>query len=311
MSEPQHRSGTTFMVAGGLLLGTLGIFLEQAGQHPLTAVFFRCVFGAAALAAFALLARRAHELRPSARGLAVAGLTGLLMTAMWASFFAAIQWTSIALATVTFHLQPLWLMLAGAWLFGERLGGPRLLALAAALVGLMLATGLLQSDWPADQPHFGAGLALAVFGSVCYAAVSLIAQQQRVASALALTFWQCSAGALLLAWWPFAHGLPATLGQWPLAVWAWLAGLGVLHTGLAYVLMYAGMQRLPAGRIALLQFVYPISAIVLDAVVYARVLSAAQWAGVVLMGAALWWAGRPSVEDPRPRRGLGRRWGWR
>ena len=32
-------------------------------------------------------------------------------------------------------------------------------------------------------------------------------------------------------------------------------GLGVLHTGLAYVLMYAGMARLPTARIAVLQFV--------------------------------------------------------
>jgi len=298
MSKHLHRNGTAFMVAGGLLMGTLGVFLEQAGQHPLTAVFFRCLFGAAALAVFALLARRVHDLRPNARGLAMAGVTGLLMTAMWATFFAAIQWTSIALATVTFHLQPLWLMLAGAWFLGERLGAARLLALAAALLGLTLATGLLQTDWPADQPLFGWGLALAVFGSVCFAAVSLIAKQQRAMSSLALTFWQCTFGTLLLVWWPLVHGLPAQWGDWPPAVWAWLIGLGVIHTGLAYVLIYSGMQRLPAGRIALLQFVYPISAILIDATVYGRVLAPSQWAGVLLMGAALWWAGQPAVEDP-------------
>ena len=73
-------------------------------------------------------------------------------------------------------------------------------------------------------------------------------------------------------------------------MWAWLAGLGVFHTGLAYALMYAGMQRLEAGRIAVLQFVYPISAIVLDWAVYGRSLNATQWAGVGLMGAALWFA---------------------
>ena len=83
-------------------------------------------------------------------------------------------------------------------------------------------------------------------------------------------------GLLLLAWWPWFHDLPAQALQWHWSVWAWLAGLGVFHTGLAYALMYAGMQRLEAGRIAVLQFVYPISAIVLDWAVYGRALSLVQ-----------------------------------
>ena len=44
-------SGVLMMVAGGVLLGTLGVFLHEADVHPLTAVLFRCVFGAAALLA--------------------------------------------------------------------------------------------------------------------------------------------------------------------------------------------------------------------------------------------------------------------
>ena len=77
------------------------------------------------LLAYALATGRVKELRPTRQGMAVATLTGSLMVVMWASFFAAIQWTSIALATVTFHLQPLWLLLAGTWLEGRnrRLAG--------------------------------------------------------------------------------------------------------------------------------------------------------------------------------------------
>lgn len=279
-------------------MGTLGLFLEQADQHPLTAVFFRCLFGAAALLFFALTVGRLDEIRPTKRGLAVAGVTGVLMVAMWASFFAAIQWTSIALATVTFHLQPLWVLLAGVWLFGERLGRVRAVAVFAAFMGLALATGLLRSGLPVGQPLFLWGMTLAVFGSVCYAAVSLLAKRQRALSSLGLTFWQCVTGLLLLAWWPLASDLPGQWVVWPVATWGWLVGLGVLHTGLAYVLIFSGMQRLEAGRIAVLQFVYPIAAIVLDVTVLDRALGPQQWIGVLLMGAALWWAGRSDVSRP-------------
>lgn len=84
------------------------------------------------------------------------------------------------------------------------------------------------------------------------------------------------AGRVLLAWWPPVG--PA---------WAWLAGLGVVHTGLAYVLLYAGMARLPTGRIAVLQFVYPAAAVLIDWAVYGRALGPVQIAGVALMGLAL------------------------
>src|SRR2546423_10948188 len=48
-SVASERRGTWLMVAGGTLLGTLGVFVEEADQSPLTPVFFRCAFGALAL----------------------------------------------------------------------------------------------------------------------------------------------------------------------------------------------------------------------------------------------------------------------
>jgi drug/metabolite transporter (DMT)-like permease len=280
------------LVAGGLLLGTLGIFLEEAGQHPLTAVFFRCVFGAAAVLFFAALIGALPSLRLSRRAAGVALLTGSLMTLMWATFFAAIQWTSIAVATVAFHFQPVWVLLAGALWFGDRLTPSRAAAVGLALLGLVLATGLLTRTGTAMNGWFLVGLGMALLGSGAYAAVTLIARQQRAIDSLSLTFWQCVVGALLLAWWPWIHELGARSTQWPPATWSWLVGLGVLHTGLAYALMYGAMQRLPPSRIAVLQFVYPVTAIVLDGLVYGRALDASQWFGVLLMGGAMLWAGR-------------------
>ena len=78
------------------------------------------------------------------------------------------------------------------------------------------------------------------------------------------------------------HGWPA----WG-AAWGWLVGLGAIHTGLAYVVLYAGMARLSTSRIALLQFVYPAAAVLVDWLVYARALGAVQLLGVALMAVAL------------------------
>jgi len=283
--------GVLLMTAGGLLLGTLGVFVEEAGQHPLMAVCFRCAFGGLALLAWGAATGRLHELRLAPRALAAALACGVLMVSNWALFFAAIERTSIGVATVVFHVQPLWVMGFGAWWLHERIGARRWAAVALALLGLALASGLAGPDGhrPGDaaSARYLAGLAMCLGGSLSYAAVTLIAKLARGASSFALATWQCAVGVVLTAWWPLSQGWPAQP-----AAWGWLAGLGVIHTGLAYVLLYAGMARLPTGRIALLQFVYPFAAVGVDWLVYGRSLTAWQSVGMLLMGAALWGARR-------------------
>ncbi|QPF75352.1 DMT family transporter [Roseateles sp. DAIF2] len=290
----QHREqqGRGLMVGGGLLLATLGVFLEEAGQAPLTAVWFRCAFGALALLAWGWARGRLGELRLAPRALAAALAAGVLMILNWSLFFAAIERCSIGVATVVFHVQPLWVIGLAALLLGEPLSRRQLAAALLALAGLALASGLLSGAGPggAELDHsYLIGLLLCLGGSLSYAGVTLIAKAVPGLNSFALAWWQCLAGVLLLAWWPLANGWP------PFGVaWAWLAGLGVLHTGLAYVLLYAGMARLPAGQVALLQFVYPGAAVLVDWGVYGRALDGPQLAGVALMGAALLALRRPA-----------------
>jgi len=289
--------GVALMVAGGLLLGTIGVFVEEAAQHPLTTVWFRCAFGGAALLLWGAASGRLHELRLRGKGLAAALAAGVLMITNWALFFAAIERTSIAVATVVFHVQPLWVLALGVWWLRESVTRRQLGAALLALAGLTLATGLADGAASADNSMSSAyaiGLLMCLSGSLSYAAATLIAKLAKDdgTTSFALAWWQCAVGIVALAWWPVVHGWPA----WGPS-WAWLAGLGVIHTSLAYVVLYAGMARLSTSRIALLQFVYPAAAILMDWLVYGRALSAVQMVGVALMAVAL-----SAVRAPEPAR---------
>ncbi|MDC6170743.1 DMT family transporter [Paucibacter sp. XJ19-41] len=277
----EERQGQALMLAGGLLLGTLGVFLEEAGQDPLTAVWFRCAFGALALLVWGLASARLGELRLARRGLLAAVAAGLLMLVNWVLFFAAIERSSIAVATVVFHVQPLLVMAFGVLFLREPFSRRQGAAVLIALLGLALATGLLD-QWREIDSAYGWGLLMCLGGSFSYAAVTLIAKSVRGVSSFALSWWQCAVGSVVLLAWPLTQGWPA----WG-AAWGWLAGLGLIHTGLAYVLLYAGINRLPAGRIALLQFVYPAAAVLVDWAVYGRALSPLQLLGVAMMAGAI------------------------
>lgn len=278
----QETRGQWLMIAGGVLLGTVGVFVEEARQHPLVTVLFRCAFGALALLAWGLATGRVRELRVRGRSWAVVVATGLLMVLNWALFFAAIPRTSIGVATIVFHIQPVWIMLFGTLVLREAVAPRQVAAMLAALLGLVLTTGLLGGDAAAWGPDHVSGLLMCLAGSLCYAAVTILAKAEKVVTPFALAWWQCAVGTVLLLWVPLVHGWPQAPSSW-----AWLAGLGVLHTGLAYAILFAGMARLTLGRIAVLQYVYPLTAIVLDWAVYGRALDAVQLAGVGLMAGAL------------------------
>lgn len=279
----RERQGVALMTGGGLLLGTVGVFVEEAGQDPLTTVWFRCAFGAVALLVWGVGSGRLGELRLRGAALAAALSASVLMIANWALFFAAIERTSIGVATVVFHVQPLWVMALGAWWLHERLSWSQAGAGLLALLGLALASGLLDAGDVGGLHRDGylPGLLMCLGASLSYAGVTLIAARAQGASSFALAWWQCAVGTLVLAAWPSLHGWPA-FGMH----WVWLGGLGLIHTGLAYVLLYAGMARLGTHRIALLQFVYPAAAVLMDWAVYGRTLSPAQLAGVCLMAVA-------------------------
>jgi drug/metabolite transporter (DMT)-like permease len=63
--------------------------------------------------------------------------------------------------------------------------------------------------------------------------------------------------------------------------------LGLLHTALMYNLMYSAFQRLPVSSIALLSFIYPLVAVVIDLWYYDIKLQPLQILGMVLILVAI------------------------
>lgn len=278
MSFTSRQQGAITLASGGLLMGTIGVFVEEARLDAMTLVFFRCLFGFLALAAYCTwkgFFRRQHFTR---RMVALAVLSGVLMVTQWVWFFDAIHRTSIAVATVVFHVQPFWVVLIGAALFNERLGGDRLCWIATAFVGLVLASGVATTDNLQGHTSYLIGVGEALAGSVLYASVTLIAKSLGQLRPHLLTLAQCLVGVVCL---PFIA--PLTAVHIAPIQWFWIVGMGVLHTGLAYVLIYGALPKLTTPVIAVLLFVYPLTAIVVDAVVYGRALSAPQLSGMALI----------------------------
>ncbi|MGG1946515.1 DMT family transporter [Trinickia sp. NRRL B-1857] len=275
------RQGVIGFSGAAVLMGTMGVFVERAGLDPITTVFYRCVFGLATLAAYCLWKGYFRSQRYSGRLIGLALLSGVLMVAQWVFFFGALQRIGIGVATVVFHVQPFWVLLLGAAIFRESIGATRFSWIVVAFVGLAMAAGIRWSALSANQAYL-TGIGFTLLASVLYAGVTLIAKALGGLKPHLLTMIQCAVGVIVLPWLvPIASLTHVSLQQY-----GWLAGLGILHTGLSYALIYGAVPKLRLPVIAVLQFIYPLTAVLVDWLVYGRTLTPLQTIGVALIVAA-------------------------
>ena len=160
---------------------------------------------------------------------------------------------------------------------GERAHAADLAWTALAFVGVACAADPLKLFAGAGA-DYALGIALTFVAAILCGASLLLSRRISRERPLLVVLVQCLAGVAMLA--PFADvGAVAHAGPH----WLWLAGLGLVHSGICYVLFYSAYPRLPVTTIAVMAFIYPVVTLLLDYVLYARTLQPVQIAGIVLI----------------------------
>lgn len=283
------RRGSLEMLVAMLISGSIGWFVLVSGQPVAEVVFWRCVFGAGTLL---LICAAMGFLKPGVLTRAtflLAVASGLAIVGNWVLLFASYSRASIAIGTAVYNVQPFMLVGLAAVFLGEKITAPKLAWLSVAFVG-MLAIVSAHGAGQASGDDYLAGIALALGAALLYAIAALIIKRLKGTPPHLIALIQVATGVLLLA--PFVRpsGLPGET-----SALVSLVTLGVVHTGLMYVLLYSAIQRLPTALTGALSFIYPIAAILVDWVAFGHHLAALQWLGVglILLAAAGmqqgWW----------------------
>jgi drug/metabolite transporter (DMT)-like permease len=274
--------GTAEMSAAMVISGTIGWFVVRSGQPVLAVVFWRCVFGAvtmiAVCAAMGLIRRDAM----SGRQLALAALGGVAIVLNWLLLFAAYSHASISVATVVYNTQPFMLVGLGVLLFAERLTLSKLFWLVMAFLGMLMIVQGKPGGSGAGGDYL-VGIALALGAAFFYAVAAIVAKALKGVPPHLIVLVQVLVGIVMLA--PLANVSELPSGA---TSWALLGTLGVVHTGLVFILLYAAIQRLPTTLTGALSFIYPLVAIIVDLAAFGLQPQLAQIAGAaaILVAAA-------------------------
>jgi len=183
-------------------------------------------------------------------------------------------------------MQPLFLVLTGALITKEKLSTSLLFWLALAFIGLFLIveldlseiSALFSGEASSDGSSALFGLLLALGAALLYTVTTLVTKKVSQVPSTFVALVQVIVGIFMLL--PFAdfNDLPTQTSQWIDRLI-----LGAVLTGFMYIIMYDSFQKLPTSLIALLSFIYPITALFVDHFAFSTHISLMQIVGVILI----------------------------
>ena len=265
-----------------VIFGTIGLVRRYIDLPSSFIALARAVIGTVFLLGVVALTKKKPDWAGIRKNGLVLVLSGAFLGFNWVFLFESYRCTSVATATLCYYMAPILVILASP-LLKETLSPRKLLCVAAALVGIVLVSGVADSGFDSGNlPGILFGLAAALF----YACVMLLNKKISLSSAYDKTIVQLAvAAAVLLPYVLLTEDLSAAAFT-PVST-VLLVTAGILHTGIAYALYFGAMGQLKAQTTALYSYIDPVLAIVISAAVLGEPMTVFSVAGAVLiLGAA-------------------------
>ena len=264
------RQRTVAAVALAILAVSFGAIplIVRAGIPATHLVAMRVTLGALVLIAFALVTGR-FRVPTTDRGRLL--LLGVLLAAHWLTFFLAIQLTTVAVALAVVYTGPIIAAVLSGPVLGERNVGSAWIGLALAAGGMLVVV----------RPAAGAtldGVVVALVSALLFAALFIVGKPLASSlGGLAVATWEAVVASIVLA--PFTVQAVRESSEF----WREFLILGVVFTGIAGVIWWGSMRRLPVAVVSVIMYLEPASAVVWAAFFLDESPEPLTWLGVGLV----------------------------
>lgn len=257
------------------LYGTLSVFVRNIPLTSAEVALFRAGIALACLLAWQQLRGKPLRLWGMGRDLPLLFLSGAAMGFNWIFLFEAYKYTTVSVATLSYYFAPVIVMVACPILFRERMTRRQVLCFVGSTVGLALVINVRGGAGGSDPLK---GVAFGLAAAALYASVILMNKGIRRVSGIDRTVLQFAAAATVLLPYVLATGGIRLAAMTPVG-WLCLLCVGVLHTGVAYVLYFSALRTLPGQEAAILSYIDPLVAVVISLAVLGEPVTGLQLLG--------------------------------
>ena len=264
------------MALSMMIFGTIAVFVRYLSLSPGEIALYRAVMAALPIGIFLLLKKEKIRFSVWKKEGVLLVLSGASLGINWILLFEAYKHTTVSTATLCYYFAPVIVTVVSTLVFREKLTKGQILCFLMSTVGLVLITGF------SDLSTNGVGIAFGLGAACFYALVVLLNKRIRSVGGLQRTFLQfISAAVILLPYVLLSEGihLQALDG----ISWMMLLVVGLVHTGIAYVLYFTSVADLPGQQIAILSYIDPLVAILISVFLLSESMTALQIVGGILI----------------------------
>jgi len=266
-----------------LIFGTIGIFVKHIPLTSSTIAMIRGFMGAAFLLFVMLISGKKVSFSAIKKNALPLIISGAAIGVNWIFLFEAYNYTSVAVATLCYYMEPVFLIVLTPFVLKQKLSIKKILCVPVALIGMVLVSGVLSSK----QEVSLVGVALGLAAAVLYTSVVLTNRFLKDISAYDSTLVQLFMAAVVITPYNFIVGMQPT-GNVDIKAIIMIVVVGFLHTGLTYYLYFSSMNHLPSETVAIYSYIDPAFAILLSVFFLKEPMTVSGVVGAVLiLGACL------------------------
>lgn len=261
-----------------LIFGTIGLFVKNIELSSSEIALTRGFIGGVTLILATIFLKKKISFEAIKNNLYLLIFSGLAVGLNWIFLFQGYKYTSISNATLSYYFAPVFVTILAPFILKEKLTLSKFLCVLMALVGMFCIVGVDGINGGSDLIGIAYGLLAAGF----YASVILMNKFLKEIDSIEITVIQLiSATITLLPYVLYVEGL-GILSVSSVSI-PYILILGIVHTGIAYLLYFSSFQGLKGQTIAVLSYIDPVFAIIISAVILKEQLGFLQIIGGVLI----------------------------
>ncbi len=267
-----------------VVFGTIPVFVKNIPLSSGEISLFRAIIASLAIILWKYASGKKIPLSDIKGDLPILFLSGAAMGFNWILLFQAYRYTTVSIATLSYYFAPAIVMAISPFLFKEKLTKKQILCFVMATVGLVLVIGVNGIE-KSGKGMMGIGFGLGA--AVLYALVVILNKYIKRVTGTDRTLIQFFAAILVL--------LPYVLATTGVGVANLdyigilnLLTLGLVHTGISYVLYFSSLKDLDGQEAAILSYIDPFVAVVVSVVILNEPITPTQViGGIMILGFTL------------------------
>jgi len=257
MGNDSKKTTYAQFITAMVIVGTIGIFRRNIALSSSVLAFSRGLLGSLSLGAFVKVRGQKIFHGMERKKLFLLILNGAIIGVNWIFLFEAYRFTTVAVATLCYYLQPTLLILVSPIFFREKLTGKKLFYALIAFLGMVLVSGVLGGGDTGSLKGVAFGLAAAVL----YTMAVVINKITLGVDPYEKTIIQlASAGIVLIPYILMTEDISAV--QLDTITIILVLIVGIIHTGLVYFFYFGSMEHMSAQAVAVFSYIDPVVAVI-------------------------------------------------